>query len=280
MIGLLGLFGVTLIWQGYRLMTLEPSVTDLPDYAANLERADWNEYAKISGAMSELTGGWVYPKSSSQKKEKISIFQQKIAEESLSAQTNQIKLLFTEEEAFRKAELENALELYRNKLHLEMERELQEQTIRIKTNFEKEVTVRELAIKNTVTQYNEEMAAKYQVTLANLQLQLLLIDLSNRIKEPALEKQRIQGQIDKVHQEMYDKISIRQQQLSEELAQYKKQRQISLDSEIAGIRNKLANTAESAFNKYRERLEADFYQWQQQRQQDIEMVIDLRESRL
>jgi hypothetical protein len=278
-IGLSGLFGLTLFWGGYHLLNLKPSATDLPDYAVNLKRADWNEYTQIGQAVSKLTKGWIYSPNSLSDKQLIT-FDQKISKESLSVQTTQIKLLFTEEEAFRKADLDKALESYRSKLNLEMERELEEQTNRLKKNFQKEVTNQELALKNAIAKYNDELAAQYQVTLANLQLQLLLVDLSSRIKEPELEKQRIQEQIDSIHQEMYDKISIRQQQLGEELVQYKKQRQMLLDSEIASIRKQLINTTESALNQYRKSLEADFYQWRQQRQQDIQMVINLRQSQL
>lgn len=279
LIGLLGMLGIILIWQGYRFLNLKPSVNDLPDYAANMKRADWNEYTKIGQTMSELTKGWAYSKSALSDKQ-IRTFEQKISEESLGAQTAQIKQLFDEEEAFRKAGLDKTLELYRNKLHLEMERELNDEIVRLKSHYQKELTKQEFNNKKAIDQYNEELVAKHQITLANLQLQLLLVDLSNHVKEPALEKQKIQRQIDKIHQEMYDKLSIRQQQLSEKLAQAKKQNQMLLDAEIAGIRNQLAKTAENALNNYCKLLEADFHQWRQQRQQDIQMVINLRESRL
>jgi hypothetical protein len=260
-------------------MNSKPSVIDLPDYAANMKRADWNEYTKVGQAMGELVNGWAHPQSLLSK-EQISKFEQKISEESLGIQTSQIKLLFAEEEAFRKTDLDKTLELYQSKLNQEMERELDLETVRLKIDYQKEVTNRESNIKNAIAKYNGELIAEYQVTLANLQLQLLLVDLSNRVKEPTLEKQKIQDQIDKIHQEMYDKVSIRQRQLSEELVQYKRQRQMTLDSEINGIRTQLAQKAESALNKYRNLLEADFYQWRQQRQQDIQMVINLRQSRL
>lgn len=278
-IGLLGLLGITLIWQGFRFVNFGSSVADLPDYAATMKRADWNEYTKIGQAMGEIMKGWDHPQNPLLK-EQTSQFELKITEESLETQTSQIKQLFAEEEAFRKADLDKTLGLYRNKLNQEMEREIDLRTFRLKTDYQKEITNREFNIKNSIAKYNEELKSEYQVTLANLQLQLLLVDLSNRVKEPTLEKQKIQGQIDKIHQEMYDKISMRQQELTEELAQYKKQRMMTLDSEIKGIRTQSAQSVESALSKYRNLLEADFYQWRQQRQQDIQMVINLRQSRL
>jgi hypothetical protein len=276
---MLGLLGIVVSWQSCRWMNSRTSGIDLPDYAANLMQVDWNGYTQIGREVSELTKQWLPAKSMVAGAE-FGWFEQKISEESLSAQTTQIKQFFTEEESFRKADLEKDLDMYRNQLNLEMVQELDVETIRLKTRYQREFNRRERDIKDAITKYNDELLAGYQVTLANLQLQLLLVDLSNRINDPAVEKRKIQDQIDKIHQEMNDKLTSRQRQLSEELAQYKKQHQTALDLEIAGIRDRLAKSAESAISKYRNLLETDFNQWRQQRQQDIQMVINLRQSRL
>lgn len=275
----LSLLGITLFWHGYRQLNLEPSTADLPDYATRMKRADWSEYTNIGRALSELTKGWTFPNPSFSD-ELIRDFEQRISKESIEAQTGRIKMLFAEEEAFRKADLEKSLEAYRYKLNQETARELDIKLNHLQTKYQKEISNFEQNYKKIISEYNEELDAKYQVTLANLQLQLLLIDLSTRIKDPQLEKQKIQDRIDKIHQEMNDKLTIRQRQLHEELDQYKKQSRLSLDAEIAIIRDQLTQAAEITFNKYRNLLEADFYEWREQRKQDIQMVINLRQSRL
>ena len=171
-----GLLGITLIWQSYGWINFKSAAIDLPNYATDMKRVDWNEYSKIGQAVSELTSRWKSPNSSFSN-QPIRNFEQKISKESLEAQTGQIKHFFAEEEAFRKADLEKSLEKYRYKLDLEMARELDVETNRLRARYQKQALQRELNLKNAVSKYNDELDAEYQVILANLQLQLLIVDL-------------------------------------------------------------------------------------------------------
>ena len=286
MTGLLGFLIVIVIVIVIRQLSFSKAparaVIDLPDFAAIANararaksRADWSGYSKISGEIAKLKQGWSLEERYFSKKP-IAEFEQKISEESLLTQTSQIKQLFAEEETFRKTALAKSVALYRQKLQLEAERELEIKTAGLTNSFANEVGHQELDLKNVVEDYHAKLVNDYQVTLANLQLQLLLVDLSGDVKDPAGEKQKIQNQIEKIHQEMGDKVTVKQRQLAAGLEEFKQQRLLALNLEIAGLKVQLAATVEAELENYYKQLEADFNKWRQQRAREIQMVIDLR----
>jgi hypothetical protein len=275
----LGLLGLVVIWQVYGTIIIERSTADLPDYSRILDsNANWDQYQKLNLKVAALRNGW-FQKNNTASEQRIAEFEQKISGESLTAQTAQIRLIFFEEKSFRENELNESIKLYQTKLYQELELEIAVKTASLKSIYDKEVNSKELEVRNALGKYNQDLAKEYQLTFTNLHLQLLLVDLSNSQKDPVVEKKRIQSQIDKIHREMYDKISIRQRQLFAEFDDFKKQRKTVLNLELGKLRNQLEASAAEELRKYRQALEQGFQNWIEQRKQETETAIDLRQNK-
>ncbi len=270
--GLLGLIFALIIGG---IIPIKPSNAHLPDYAAIVShRANWTQYQKITEGLDTLDKDWF--RNHRNWKPPNDQFEQQIARESLSSQTSQIKSMFVGEETFRRIGLEEALKLFNTQLHQDIEQRISIKSGVLRKKLDEDLGFKGREHEKAMADYNQELVNDYQVTLTNLQLQLLLTDLFNNTKDPVEEKKRIQNQINHIHQEMHEKISIRQQQLNAELEVYKKQRQKETESELEMLRGQWEAYAVEELRKYGQTLEEGFQNWLEQRQRETQSAIDQR----
>lgn len=273
-----GLIILVLVWLTCRIIYTEHSTKDFPDYATiKQSNSSWSKYSKLSQVVTDLGAGWLN-KDTNSFGEPVAKFGQKITGTSLAIQIDQIHAMFQEEKSFHENELSQSQKLYREKFQQEMAQEFAVKATAFKNLFDKDIKARELETQDSVTKFKSTILNEYQVELANLQLQLLLVDLSKNQKDPVLETQRIQSRIDFIHRDMQNKISMKQRQLLLELQEYQNQRQAVLNSELIKLRSELETIYVQQFNEYEIISKISFDNWLQQRRHQIQRAIDIRNS--
>ncbi len=274
---LLGILGIVVIRQVYNVILTGHNIADLPDYSRILDsNANWGQYQKLNLGIAAFKKGWSLS-NDNVSEQRIAEFEQKMSEESLMTQSAQIRQIYLEEKGFRENEQNEAFKLYQTRLYQELELDIAVKTAGLKSRFDKEINTKELEVRNAFEKYNRDLEQEYRLTLANLQFQLLLVDLSGSQEEP-VEKKKIQSQIDQIHQEMHDKIEIQRRQLSSEYDDFKKKRQIVLNFELEKLRNQSGASTAEELAKYRQALEQGFQNWLGRRKLETEAAVKLRKK--
>ena len=198
--------------------------------------------------------------------------------EAIDNQTGQIEGILKEEKDFKLLMLNNNVRAYESKLSEDKERRLKEKSSVLNHAADVLVKNKEKEIAAFYESYDRELRAKYQDVLCNLQLQLSVVDLMDVQKDQDHKKQQLQTEINRIHQEISEKLKSRRQELNKELIVFKTARLNENESELNKFKVELETNFEFELSRYKEKQREEFDVWHLNREKEVAAALKLRQE--
>lgn len=241
------------------------------------EHPDWRKYLQLNTELKKLCQKWgVKNQSSAKKGEHVSasgLFPE------LQSQEGAIEEIYKEESQLKLENLNKSIQEYTQTKTRQVNQALNEEFRRINFRLNNDIQIKTQTNEAEFKAYCNELQNEYQLTLANLQLSLSLLDISPNSDQNKAEKEKLQTEIKQIQTEIALKKTVKKKTLDEKLKQWIEKRKEEAKQEFERFKTNQEQKLEAEILAYRKKLEKDFSDWQQRHKDELDSTKKLREAK-
>jgi hypothetical protein len=235
------------------------------------EHPNWGRYQELLHDLERISNNWEIEPSRPDLSASSSQFKLAPVDRQMIELQNNYRL----EETYKWGSVQKALQDYQK-------RKLQDLEERFKIKFEalKKVLNIDLEAKHKEQQealdaHRKKLDEEQYSTLANLQLRLATLGVS-RSSTDEEERARIQKEINRIKDEIEEKMEMRAGQYEQEFGIYQRLRSQQLNVQLKELEVKADLEIKADLRRYQEKLSAEFQAWRVRRQQEMNKSLEKR----
>lgn len=240
----------------------------------SLQKPDWHSYIELENVFIEMRRNW--SDFGIKKKVDNGLELNEFVQTEFDRQIIKIKDIFSAEEDLKLAGLDQAFLEYAKKRRQTLDDFFQKRSININETLERELRQKEIETDQQILRYQYELEAEQRLSLVNLQLQLVIADLSTDRKGVSDGKETIQAKITAIKQAITQKVVLKKELLSKQLLAYEKQRRNKAGTELANLKISLETEFENDLTAYQAKLALNFNDWRQNQAPKFAKAIEIR----
>lgn len=241
------------------------------------ESPDWSKYQELQAEVDKLRQKWA---TSNKNTAVDSDFEDKGEQAVIMGQIAEIDRMRQAEINLKAATLKKALNEYAADRQGQIKIGVNERFNLLNDEFNKEMQQKAAAAKIRIENLRRQLESEYQLTLANLQFQLALDALSTDQGEAEAEKNKVQGEIDRIKLEMERKTAAAEETEQNSLNSFAEEQKKAIAQEVENYKLNLEKEMRRDLAAYQRKLEEEFKDWNSKRNQDYQKAVELRKKNL
>jgi hypothetical protein len=198
----------------------------------------------------------------------------------LNKQVNEIEQIYIDESRLKLDNLNNTIKEYVQNRTAQLTAILKERFNNINNQLTKELQNQAQDNETKLQAYLNQLQNDNQVALANLQLQLSLLDISGDSVRTKIEKTKIQKEIDSIKQAIEQKKVDREAALQAEFQVYADNKKKEASAEFGQFKAEKEGQVQADILAYRQKLEHNYLNWKTVREQKLDSARKLRQDKL
>ena len=238
------------------------------------EPGDWNGYLKLEDSLKRFNQIWTEKKPNYPKK----LAEKDYIRENFEGQIREIQKISSDEEKLKLTELNNNFAAYSQKMKRQFELEFEKRAASINQSLEADLKQKKLAKEEQIYDIRQELEGEHHYNLVNLQLQLTLLDLSTSKEGVQSQKDSLLMDIARIKRDIDIKVSAEKKNLLDQFIKYEKQQRKEVKDQLEELKNELERKRMANLAEYRNKLEINYHKWQENKKQNFERAILIRQK--
>lgn len=196
----------------------------------------------------------------------------------LRQQMDAIETMFNEEVRQKLNNLEKTLAEYIKNRQNQAEVLFKHQEADLNMHLAQELADKLEQNQSRLKQFRQQLQLKYQTTLSNLQIQLVMLDFSLEAKDVQNEKVKIEAELERLGREIEERVRTEQIRLQTAYDRFATQRKAENLQEQASYRQALDEEVKRDVHDFQAQLQDEFKKWRVVRESERDQAVKSRQN--